>query len=291
MTSALAFTLVPILIDVIAVLGLYLLANTGRLSVGHAAFFGIGAYTSAVLSTRLGMHPFASIAVGAVVGGAAGLLFAAVADRLTHWFFAITTLAFSVMVIGLISGIDYLGAATGLYGVPLAIQLPHAIVAFVAVLGLVLWVDHSPFGRAMRAVRDSEIGAQALGINPARIRILTFGLGTLIAGFAGGLYAHYLGLVKPGDLALERSLLYVVYLSIGGMEYWGGAILGTVLLSAVPELLRFSREYRLALFGLLLTAVMLARPAGLLSGPIGLRRVLRKLRPRPAQADLRTKGS
>jgi branched-chain amino acid transport system permease protein len=291
MTSALAFTLVPILIDVIAVLGLYLLANTGRLSVGHAAFLGIGAYTSAVLSTKLGMHPFAAIAVGAVAAGASGLVFAAVADRLTHWFFAITTLAFSVMVIGLISGIDYLGAATGLYGVPLAIQLPQAIAAFAMVLGFVLWVDHSPFGRAMRAVRDSEIGAQALGIDPARIRILTFGLGTLIAGFAGGLYAHAIGLVKPGDLALERSLLYVVYLSIGGMEYWGGAILGTVLLSALPELLRFSREYRLALFGLLLTAVMLARPAGLLSGPIGLRRVLRKLRPRPAQADLRTKGS
>lgn len=291
MSSAFAFMAVPNLIDIIAVLGLYLLANTGRLSVGHAAFFGIGAYTSAVLSTKFGLPPYASIAAGAAAAGAVGLVFAAVADRLTHWFFAITTLAFSVMVIGLISGIDELGAATGLYGVPLAIQLPQAIVAFAAVLALVLWIDHSPFGRAMRAVRDSEIGAQALGIHPARIRILTFGLGTLIAGFAGGLYAHAIGLVKPGDLALERSLLYVVYLSIGGIEYWGGAILGTVLLSALPELLRFSREYRLAMFGLLLTVVMLARPAGLLPGPLGLRRLLRKLRPRPAPADLRTKGS
>jgi len=96
MSSDLAFTLVPILIDAIAVLGLYVLANTGRLSVGHASFFGIGAYVSAVCSTRLALHPLVSIAAGTVAAGLVGFVFAIVADRLTHWFFAVTTLAFSV---------------------------------------------------------------------------------------------------------------------------------------------------------------------------------------------------
>lgn len=289
MSSTLAFTLIPILIDVIAVLGLYLLANTGRLSVGHAAFFGVGAYTSAVLSTKLGMPPFISIGVGTVAAWLTGLLFAAIADRLTHWFFAITTLAFSVMMVGLVSSIDYLGGATGLYGVPLAVEFPHALAAVCLTLAVVIWVDHSRFGRAMRAVRDSEFAAQALGIHPARIRILAFGLGTLIAGFAGALYVHYLGLVKPADMSLERSLMYLVYLSIGGMEFWGGAILGTVLLGALPEVLRFSKEYRLAMFGALLTLVMLIRPAGLLSRPPRLARLLRRKRGQPVAPELHAK--
>ena len=272
MSSDLAFTLVPILIDAVAVLGLYVLANTGRLSVGHASFFGIGAYVSAVCSTKLALHPLVSIAAGTVAAGIVGFVFAIVADRLTHWFFAVTTLAFSVMVIGLVSNIDYFGAATGLYGIPLWIGLPETVVALAATIALVIWVDASPFGRAMRAVRDSEFAAQALAIRPAQVRVLAFTLGTAIAAFAGGLYAHYLGLVKPGDLSLERSLLFLVYLSIGGIEFWGGALLGTFVLGLLPEVLRFTREYRLAMFGALLTLVMLIRPAGLMARPADLMR-------------------
>jgi len=278
MSSDWAFTLVPILIDAIAVLGLYVLANTGRLSVGHAAFFGIGAYVSAVCSTKLALHPLLSIAVGTAAAGLAGFVFAVVADRLTHWFFAITTLAFSVMVIGLVSGIDYLGGATGLYGIPLWIGLPETLVALAATLMLVIWLDASPFGRAMRAVRDSEFAAQALAIEPSAVRIRAFTLGVAIAGFAGGLYAHYLCLIKPGDLSLERSLLFLVYLSIGGIEFWGGALLGTLVLGLLPEVLRFTREYRLAMFGALLTMVMLIRPAGLLPPPSELLRAWNRRR-------------
>lgn len=284
MSSDWAFTLVPILIDAIAVLGLYVLANTGRLSVGHASFFGLGAYVSAVGSVKLALPPPLSIAVGTVVAGMVGFVFAVVADRLTHWFFAVTTLAFSVMVIGLLSGIDYLGGATGLYGIPLWIGLPEVLIALAATVALVIWLDASPFGRAMRAVRDCEFAAQALGIRPARTRILAFTLGVAIAGFAGSLYAHYLGLIKPSDLSLERSLLFLVYLSIGGIEFWGGALLGTLALGLLPEVLRFTREYRLALFGALLTLVMLVRPAGLMPPPANALRAWRRRRRGGARA-------
>jgi branched-chain amino acid transport system permease protein len=280
MSSDLAFTLVPIFIDAIAVLGLYVLANTGRLSVGHASFFGIGAYVSAVCSTKLALHPLIGIAAGTAVAALLGFVFAVVADRLTHWFFAVTTLAFSVMVIGIVSNVDYLGGATGIYGIPLWIGLPEVLVALAATIALVVWLDGSPFGRAMRAVRDSEFAAQALAIPPARVRVLAFTLGTAIAAFAGGLYAHYLGLIKPGDLSLERSLLFLVYLSIGGIEFWGGALLGTIVLGLLPEVLRFTREYRLAMFGALLTLVMLIRPAGLLPRPADALRAWRRRRGR-----------
>ena len=132
----------------------------------------------------------------------------------------------------------------------------------------------------MRAVRDSEFAAQALAIRPAAIRIQAFTVGVAIAGFAGALYAHYLGLVKPGDLSLDRSLLFLVYLSIGGIEFWGGALLGTLLLGLLPEVLRFTREYRLAMFGALLTLVMLIRPAGLLPPPAEIVRAWHRWRRR-----------
>jgi branched-chain amino acid transport system permease protein len=137
----------------------------------------------------------------------------------------------------------------------------------------------------MRAVRDSEFAAQALAIQPARIRIRAFTLGVAIAGFAGSLYAHYLGLIKPGDLSLERSLLFLVYLSIGGIEFWGGALLGTLVLGLLPEVLRFTREYRLAMFGALLTLVMLIRPAGLLPPPADIVRAWNRRRRDRARAS------
>lgn len=257
--------ILPVLIDAIAVLGLYVIVSSGRLSIGHAAFFGIGSYASAVLSTRAGIPSWLSIAAGTAAAGAIGALFALVAERLSHWFFAIATLAFSVMLSGTFSNLEVLGGATGLYGVPLEIDLRGVAGLLAAVVLLVIVIDCSKFGRALRAVRNSEIAAQALGINPRATHVSAFAIGTALAGLAGGLWAHYMGLVKPGDLSLDHSLFFLVYLAIGGIEFWGGALLGTLTLGLLPEVLRFSREYRLAFFGLLLTAVMVLRPSGLLS--------------------------
>ena len=257
------FTAIPVVLDAIAVMGLYVIANTGRLSVGQAAFCGLGGYCSAILSVRLELPAALSIAIGTVFAGLIGVFFAVMADRLSHWFFAITTLAFSIMALGLISGMDGLGGANGLYGVPLSVGIVESVLCLLGVLVLIIAIDHSPFGRRMRAVRDSEHAAVALGINPMRVRVMAFAIGSAIAGLAGGLWCHYLGLVKPSDLSLDRSLLFLVYLSLGGMEFWGGALLASIGLGLLPEALRFSREYRMALFGGLLTLVMVLRPAGL----------------------------
>jgi len=129
----------------------------------------------------------------------------------------------------------------------------------------VYFIDRSSFGRSMRAVRDSEIAAEAVGINPAFAHIGSFVIGTSIAGLAGGLWAHYLGVIKPVDMSLDRSLFFLIYLAVGGMEHWAGALLGTFTLGLLPEVIRFSREYRLAFFGLLLAGFMVLRPSGLVS--------------------------
>lgn len=279
---------VPVLIDTIAVLGLYLIVSGGRLSIGHAAFFGIGAYTTAVLCTQFGVSSWLSIAAAVAVTGAAGALFAAIAERLGHWFFAIATLAFAIMLAGMLSSLDSLGGATGLYGVPLDVDLRVVLCALAAVLALIIVIDRSAFGRALRAVRNSELAAQALGIDPAAAHVCAFALGSAIAGLAGALWAHYLGMVKPDDLSLDHSLFFLVYLAVGGIEFWGGALLGTLVLGFLPEVLRFSHEYRLAFFGLLLTTVMVLRPSGLLPRNAFkfLRRVPRdSARPAPTPID------
>ena len=265
MMDVLPSILTPVLINAIAVLGLYIIAASGRISAGHAAFFGIGGYASGLISIRLGLPPLVSMALGMIVAASCGAAFALVADRLSHWFFAVTTLAFAVMIISLVSSFDALGGATGLYGIPIATGLKEVAFALILAVGFVVWLDSTNFGRAMRAVRDSEPAAQALAINPMYVRAVAYALGTGLAGFAGGLWSHYLGLIKPADMSLDRSLLYLIYLSIGGIDHWIGALFGTFLLDLLPEFIRFSRGYRFVVFGGLLALVMVLRPSGLIS--------------------------
>jgi len=261
-----ASILVPTLIDAIAVLGLYVIAASGRLSAGHAAFFGIGGYASGLVSVHLGLPVPVSLIAGVAFSAICGALFALLADRLTHWFFAVATLALAAMVLGLVSGLDALGGATGLYHIPLWTGMTQAVAGLAAAIALVVWLDASMLGRAMRAVRDSELAARSLAIDPTRVRVIAFAIGAGLAGLAGGLWAHSVGIIKPSDMSLEHSLLYLVYLSIGGVDLWAGALFGTFLLSLLPEIVRFSGQYRLAAFGALLTLVMIVRPAGLVTG-------------------------
>jgi len=261
----LASVLVPVLIDAIAVLGLYVISASGRLSAGHAVFFGIGGYASGLVSTRLGLPPVVSLIAGIVLAAVVAVVFSLISDRLSHWFFAVATLAFLTMMISLVSGLDALGGATGLYGIPLAVGLKATVVALVLAIGVVIVFDRSRIGRAVRAIRDSELAAQSLAINPTAVRAFAFALGAGFAGLAGGLWSHSIGLIKPADMSIERSLLYLIFLYIGGADLWVGALFGTFLLSLLPELLRFSGAYRLVMFGGLLTVVMILHPAGLIT--------------------------
>lgn len=268
----------PILIEMISVLGLYVIANSGRLSAGHAALFGIGGYVGGVSSVILALPPVLSLVLAVIGAAAVGAVFALVADRLSAWFFAITTLALNIMLISLAGTFDFLGGATGLYGIPLVFSFAEIVSIVLAAIAYVVWLDSTRFGREMRAVRDSPLAAQSLGIDPRRTRLIAFAIGSGMAGLGGALWGHYVGLFRPSDMSLDRSLLYLIYLSIGGQSVWLGPVVGTLLLGLLPEFLRFSNQYRLAVFGLLLTVVMVFRPAGLL--------VPRSGRPRAARDRL-----
>jgi branched-chain amino acid transport system permease protein len=279
MMDVLPSILIPVLIDAIAVLGLYVIAAGGRLSAGHAAYFGIGGYVAGLGSIHVGLPPLLSIAFGAALAALVGAAFAIVADRLSHWFFTVTTLVFAVMLVGVVSGVEMLGGATGLYRIPLAVGLTETAVALALAVAFVIWFDSTKFARTLRAVRDSEMAALSLGIDPRKVRVIAFAIGAALAGVAGGLWSHYLGLIKPSDMSLNRSLLYLIYLSIGGTDLWLGGLLGTFLLGFLPEVIRFSRGYRFVLYGCLLALVMVLRPAGLLRSVdmVRLKALLRRI--------------
>lgn len=254
----------PIVIQLIAVLGLYVIVRSGRISVAQATFFGIGEYASGYLALHLPV-PFAvAVAGGVVLSCVVGLLFATLAHALTHWFFAVASLSFAVVMTSVVSNIEALGGATGLYGFPVVTTLPIVVTVLIVVLALVILFDHSALGRRASCVRDDPELAASLGISATRVQIVAFGMGAAVAGVAGGLWAGYLGVARPDDLAFGQSLTLLVFLAVGGTRWWFGPVLGTLALGALPELLRFSSDLRFVLYGVLLAVVMVLRPSGLL---------------------------
>lgn len=256
----------PILIDLIAVMGLFIVARTGRISVGHAAFMTMGGYSSGLVSIHLGWPLPLALLAGVVFTAVVAAVFGALISRLGDWFFAIATLAIGFVAEDVLSNSEFLGGALGLLGIPLkVVDLWPMLWCFLLVLVVVLGLEYAvPLGLRMRAVRDSAVTAAAAGINVFRVRLVGFVIGSAIAGLAGGLQAHYLTFAQPSDASFGRSFTYLAFLAIGGSDIWLGPVFGAALLSILPEMLRFSSTWRLAIYGGLLALVMILRPEGLL---------------------------
>ncbi|HEY0920804.1 branched-chain amino acid ABC transporter permease [Devosia sp.] len=257
----LIFTLLNIALTV----GLYISNLSGQLSLGTAAVAGIGGYISAVLTSRLGM-PFpvgllAATAGGVVVGVGLGLM----TYRMEMFVFKLVTLAFGEAVVVLAFNIDYLGGANSFTGIPLHTGM---FVAFALAAGAVLvayLIDFSALGFAARAVRDDALAASAMGISIRGVRVFTLAVSTGLIALTGAMQAHYLLVINPHDLTFFVSLSIIIFLLFGGMQTLWGAVLGATILTVLPEVLRFSNEYRLILFGVLVVAIVMLRPEGLLT--------------------------
>lgn len=259
----------------IAALGLQLIVGyTGQFSFGHAAFYGIGAYTSALLVVKLKLPFLLALPSAAVMAGIAGLVIAPVL-RLSGHYLAIATLAVGEIVFVLM--INWKGltnGAYGIYGIPmpdlLGIKADNDQKFFVLVLLvlavvylLALRLVHSRFGRALVAVRENELAATAAGINPLRQKSAAFVCGSASAGIAGALYAHYGSYINPDFFSFTTSVEMVVMVVIGGLGSMPGAIIGALVVVLLPELLRAFADYRLVIYGGLIIVFMLFLPGGL----------------------------
>src|SRR5262245_13561698 len=273
-------------ISVILPLSLNLVTGfCGQFSLGHAGFYGIGAYTAALLAVTWGSPFVANLLAAALAAGVAGFLIGLPTLRLGGIYLAMATLGFGEIIHLIL--LHWLALTRGPLGIP-AIPGPalggidlgtparqyYVILALVVLATLIVsrLVDSS-FGEAIQAIREDEVAAEALGVPTTRLKVVAFTLSAALAGVAGAFFAHYATFVSPGSFTLIESILVLSLLVFGGMGSVEGSIAGAVVLTVAPEVFRFLAEYRMVIYGAILLGLILFRPQGLLGGfSLGLTR-------------------
>jgi ABC-type branched-subunit amino acid transport system ATPase component/ABC-type branched-subunit amino acid transport system permease subunit len=253
-----------------------LIGLTGQVSFGHVGFYALGAYATAILTTKLGWNFWWTLPVGAVLCAAIGTLLGLVALRVRGPYLAMVTIAFGFVVeYSVVEWERLTGGQNGLMNVPYpsiagfsfgerGIALT-AIALMAIVLVLYRRLAQSAWGLAMRAVRDSEIAAAAMAVNPLTVRTVAFTISAVLAGLAGSFFASATTFVAPTSFPFFQSILFVLVVIVGGVERPYGPIIGAAVVVGIPELLSSLAEYRVLLSGVLMLAVLLFAPGGIAS--------------------------
>ena len=239
----------------------------GQFSLGHAAFYGAGAYGAAVLAAAGGSPPL-SLLAGIVVAGLLGLVVGFASLRLRHDFLAVTTIGVSFLFVGFVRKQPWLGAEMGISKIPPSGlgQLGNTLLIVAcaaATIALSLYVNRSWIGFGFRAVGDDEHTARSIGISVSSYKLAAFTLGTAIAGLAGGLYAYFTQFIVPDSFGFIVSVALMAMVVIGGTGSTSGVVAAAIILTLLPEMFRFVNEYRLLIFGGLLVVAMRFAPGGL----------------------------
>jgi branched-chain amino acid transport system permease protein len=256
-------------LNVILALGLNLISGfCGQVSLGHAAFYGLGAYATALCAVA-GLPLAISLLAGTLVAGAFGVLVGLAALRVRDDFLAIVTMGVGFLFLGAVRKQRWAGAEMGIANIPSPFdKWGYALLAIGTAVGLVLLSVHirrSWMGRAFDAVAQDEEAARAIGIDVAGYKITAFLLGTATAGLAGGIYAHMTQVIVPDAFNFVESITILAMVVVGGLGSTGGVVAGALLLTLIPELFRFVNDYKLLVFGGLLLLVMRFSPGGLAS--------------------------
>lgn len=295
----LAFALLPLfiksnyLLGVLIVIGLYtiiviglgiLMGYAGQVSFGHAAFFGMGGYTVAILTTACSWPTIPALIAAIILPGLVAAIIGGPTLKLKELYLALATLAFGILVHILFNELKGItGGPSGLTGIPyLSLggfsfdrDIKFYYLVWTAVLLVSLGVNnliHSRVGRAMRAVRESEHASETSGINTAGLKLQAFVFSAVLAGLAGGLYAFYVTFISPSPFGFHTSVQFVLMAVVGGLGTFWGPLLGAGLVVALGEVLRWAvplvipgagGEYQIIFFGIILMLVMIIKPEGL----------------------------
>lgn len=269
-----------IAINVILALSLNLISGLcGQVSLGHAAFFGVGSYATALLA-KAGVGLVVTLPISIVVAGTVGMFVGLCSLRVRDDFLAIATMAAGFLFLGVVRTTEALGGELGISQIPdagLGVAFPYFVVVCAALTGLLCGiVKRSWLGFAFDAVSADEVAARSIGIDTPRYKLAAFVLGTALAGAAGCLYAYYLGAIGADAFGFPVSVMILAMVVIGGMGSLWGSVLAAALLTLAPECFRFINDYKLLVFGLLLFLMMRFVPIGLF--PWLLQRVSRRRR-------------
>ncbi len=260
-----------------------LAGQTGLLSLAHAAFYGLGAYTSALLATQAGASFFIGVLAGMIIAALISFLISLPSLRLHDDYFAIATFGFQVIVLSVLNNwMGLTGGPLGISGIPhpmilgwhVSSQLDFCILA--AAFGgfaysVVYLLASSPLGRVLHAIREDEVFARALGKNTLYFKITAFAVSAALAAIAGSLYAHYITYIDPTSFTVMDSILIISMVIIGGAGSFWGPFVGAFVLVTLPEALRFiglpsasAANLRQIIYGTLLVVMIMFRPRGLM---------------------------
>jgi branched-chain amino acid transport system permease protein len=251
-------------INVLLAWSTYVVVMTGGLSFASGAFMAVGCYAAAILTTRYGwpLYP-AWIAASIVCAGFGGLVgFPSL--RVQGIYLILVTLGVSASTIVILENIDAFGGSMGIGGMS-GTTLWDATIAVIVVGAALIMVSRSPVQRTLDAIREDERVAGALGINVVFVKVVAFVVSAAIAGYAGALYGHYVGYVRPDTFSVDVALFIVLYVVLGGTNNLYGPALGAIVMTLLPEYIAFLKEWRSFVFPLALVILIAIRPEGLLS--------------------------
>ena len=280
-----------IAINAIVACGLNVIVGfAGQISLGHAAFFGIGAYTAALLAVKAGLSFWAALPIVVAVTALVGLLLGLPSLRVREDFLAITTIGINFIVEAVFLYVPFFGGALGIGGIPrvslfeLRLRGPEFFALCLVFLALAMLVcralTRSWAGLACFALREEETAAAGVGISPVRFKLLAFVIGTGMAGLGGALYAHFMRFISATDFGFPMSVSLLSMIVLGGMGTLWGPLLGAVIIGILPELFRPLVDYRILFYTVLLLLMIRFQPGGLLGENSAARRALRRLLPR-----------
>jgi len=250
---------------------------TGQISLGHAAFFAVGAYTSSLLAMKFGVPFWIGIFAAGIVSFGFGILLGIPTLRVRDIYLSVVTICFGLMVqLALVNLEPITGGARGIYGIPrpsvgdFAFMTPQSfyyIILFFALLTIfsTLRLLRSRFGRAFLSIRENELAAETVGVRTTYYKILAFAISSFYAGLAGSLYAHYVSYINPDAFTFGTSVDVLVMIVIGGLGNVWGSVIGAFVITLLPEYLRFMQQYYRAVFGLGLIFMMVFMRSGIIT--------------------------
>jgi branched-chain amino acid transport system permease protein len=265
-------------INALLTLSMYITLRAGMLTLANVGFMAVGAYVSVLLHVNGHLPLPVAVLAGALAAGLLAIPIGVPVLRLSGIFLAIATIGFGQVVVGAILNIPITGEGRGLTVPDASSSLLPAYLSLV-VVAYVLWrLAGTRLGMAWDAVREDALAAEAQGIDVARYRMLAFVLGAVLAGYAGALEAHINFFIDTSLYSFQRVVGVLVFATLGGIGRVAGPVVGSTVLTALPEVIRFAQNYRDALYGVILIALVIFRPQGLLGGRVGIRRVGRRVK-------------
>ena len=277
--------IIPIFVNIILAVSLNLVTGfLGELSLGHAGFMSIGAYTAALISINTGFLPpvisftLAIVSAG-ILAAIFGFLIGVPVLRLRGDYLAIVTLAFGEIIKSIINYLGFTGGSKGLSKIPLYSDYKNFTVVFIISILCIIVISNlieSRDGRAIKSIRDNDIAAESIGIKISKYKVSAFVIAAGFAGLAGAIYAHNVGIIKPSIFDYNKSIEILVFVVLGGMGNIAGSIVSAIILTILPEFLRGAENLRMLLYAVVLIIMMIFNNSKFKAG-LAMNKTFRKL--------------